>query len=257
MLRREAHGRRRLRTAGTAKQRRHIDPAPPSNTRTRLRIPRKPNAVSTARVLGLLPAHAEVQRGDGHRTRERLLCEAALAMGQDRQHDGVSIECQRLLGALIAYVAQFERLIELGNWAVLEVGEVAGVCAKTDKGTVSDIIHERSQLHLGTLMPTRGFHRSLGTGKSLHSLMASLHLRKGKATPDNRVISRFDTPPAMNGHTLEYSDRHSDVRSTQIAGPCLSVALIALPHGRMSYGRRAQYTPGTPGGRFLKRRCTQ
>lgn len=64
-------------------------------------------------------------------------CEEALAK---LEHDGVSVECQRLLGALVAYVAQFERLIELGNWAVLEVREVAGVRPETDKGTVSDII---------------------------------------------------------------------------------------------------------------------
>jgi len=64
-------------------------------------------------------------------------CNSAL---QKLDDDGLTPECQRMLGALIVYAGTFERLIELAAWAVLEVPEVAGTRPKTDKGQISEII---------------------------------------------------------------------------------------------------------------------
>ncbi|MCP3713676.1 hypothetical protein M3I54_43865 [Paraburkholderia sp. CNPSo 3274] len=61
-------------------------------------------------------------------------------------------------------------------------------------GLPLSLVDERSQLHLGTLMPTRGFRRSLGTGKSLSFSLDYSSLEDGKIA-SARVF--FDLAPLL------------------------------------------------------------
>lgn len=67
---------------------------------------------------------------------------------------GLNVICQQKIGAFIALMATFERLIELAAWAVLETGEIAGTRPFTDKVGLSEIIRSirgRSKGNIGSL----------------------------------------------------------------------------------------------------------